>query len=165
MFRRGLFGVRGNLGHLLGQELRVLNTQEEQSEVQAYSVLLPRAVFQHTRGRRQDAAKRLLLVDFSSQALFQDKNSSQVLGEKVLGIVVQNTKVANLSDPVVLTFQHQPQPVSASKPTTGQGSLPAGSHVCFLSLPIHCLLWKGCLMGVPNSQAPDWGWGWGLRGG
>ncbi|XP_062032892.1 adhesion G-protein coupled receptor G1 isoform X2 [Lepus europaeus] len=40
----------------------------------------------------------------------EDKNSSQVLGEKVLGIVVQNTKVANLSEPVVLTFQHQPQP-------------------------------------------------------
>lgn len=27
------------------------------------------------------------------------------------------TKVANLSEPVVLTFQHQPQPVSVSKPT------------------------------------------------
>lgn len=39
-----------------------------------------------------------------------------MLGEKVLGIVVQNTKVANLSEPVVLTFQHQPQPVSASEP-------------------------------------------------
>lgn len=71
MFRRGLFGTRGNLGHLLGKELRDLNTQEEQSEVQAYSVLLPRAVFQQTRGRRRDAAKRLLVVDFSSQALFQ----------------------------------------------------------------------------------------------
>ncbi|EGW12727.1 adhesion G-protein coupled receptor G1 isoform X2 [Cricetulus griseus] len=84
--------------------------EEEQSEVQAYSVLLPRALFQQTRGRRRDAAKKLLVVDFSSQALFQDKNSSQVLGEKVLGIVVQNTKVSNLSEPVVLTFQHQPQP-------------------------------------------------------
>ncbi|XP_008833104.1 adhesion G-protein coupled receptor G1 [Nannospalax galili] len=84
--------------------------EEEQSEVQAYSVLLPRALFQQARGRRREAAKRLLVVDFSSQALFQDKNSSQVLGEKVLGIAVQNTKVTNLSEPVVLTFQHQPQP-------------------------------------------------------
>lgn len=93
------------------EDLQIHSQQEEeQSEVQAYSVLLPRAVFQQTRGRRRDAAKRLLVVDFSSQALFQDKNSSQVLGEKVLGIVVQNTKVTNLSDPVVLTFQHQPQP-------------------------------------------------------
>lgn len=93
------------------EDLQIHSQQEEeQSEVQAYSVLLPRAVFQQTRGRRGDAAKRLLVVDFSSQALFQDRNSSQVLGEKVLGIVVQNTKVTNLSDPVVLTFQHQPQP-------------------------------------------------------
>ncbi|XP_057567701.1 adhesion G-protein coupled receptor G1 isoform X2 [Hippopotamus amphibius kiboko] len=84
--------------------------EEEQSEVLEYSVLLPRTLFQRNKGRRQETEKRLLLVDFSSQALFQDKNSSQVLGEKVLGIVVQNTKVANLSEPVVLTFQHQPQP-------------------------------------------------------
>uniref|UniRef100_A0A8D1DUL5 Adhesion G protein-coupled receptor G1 n=1 Tax=Sus scrofa TaxID=9823 RepID=A0A8D1DUL5_PIG len=87
--------------------------EEEQSEILEYSVLLPRAVFQKTKGRREEAEKRLLLVDFSSQALFQDKNSSQVLGEKVLGIVVENTKVANLSEPVVLTFQHQPQPVAS----------------------------------------------------
>ncbi|OWK16559.1 ADGRG1, partial [Cervus elaphus hippelaphus] len=84
--------------------------EEEQSEILEYSVVLPSVLFQKSKGRRQEAEKRLLLVDFSSQALFQDKNSSQVLGEKVLGIVVQNTKVANLSKPVVLTFQHQPQP-------------------------------------------------------
>lgn len=36
-----------------------------------YSVLLPRALFQRTKGRRGEAEKRLLLVDFSSQALFQ----------------------------------------------------------------------------------------------
>lgn len=93
------------------QDLRIHSRrEEEQSEIQEYSVLLPRTLFQKTKGRRGEAEKRLLLVDFSSQALFQDKNSSQVLGEKVLGIVVQNTKVANLSEPVVLTFQHQPQP-------------------------------------------------------
>ncbi|XP_012599427.2 adhesion G-protein coupled receptor G1 isoform X1 [Microcebus murinus] len=84
--------------------------EEAESEVLEYSVLLPRTLFQGSRGRRGEAEKRLLLVDFSSQALFQDKNSSQVLGEKVLGIVVQDTRVANLSEPVVLTFQHQPQP-------------------------------------------------------
>ncbi|XP_004843212.1 adhesion G-protein coupled receptor G1 [Heterocephalus glaber] len=84
--------------------------EEEQSEVLEYSVLLPRVLFQQTKGRRQEAERRLLLVDFSSQALFQDRNSSQVLGEKVLGIIVQNTKVAELPEPVVLTFQHQLQP-------------------------------------------------------
>uniref|UniRef100_A0A8C3X7H5 Adhesion G-protein coupled receptor G1 n=1 Tax=Catagonus wagneri TaxID=51154 RepID=A0A8C3X7H5_9CETA len=93
------------------QDLHIHSRQEEEeSEVLEYSVLLPRAVFQKAKGRREEAEKRLLLVDFSSQALFQDKNSSQVLGEKVLGIVVENTKVANLLEPVVLTFQHQPQP-------------------------------------------------------
>lgn len=92
------------------QDLHIHSRQEEeQSEILEYSVLLPRVLFQ-TKGRRKEPAKRLLLVDFSSQALFQDKNFSQVLGEKVLGIVVPNTKVANLSEPVVLTFQHQPQP-------------------------------------------------------
>ncbi|XP_006878986.1 PREDICTED: G-protein coupled receptor 56 [Elephantulus edwardii] len=84
--------------------------EEEQSEVLEYSVLLPRVLFQRPKGRKEQGEKRLLLVDFSSQALFQDKNSSQVLGEKVLGIVVQNTKAINLSEPVVLTFQHLPQP-------------------------------------------------------
>uniref|UniRef100_A0A8C9K250 Adhesion G-protein coupled receptor G1 n=1 Tax=Panthera tigris altaica TaxID=74533 RepID=A0A8C9K250_PANTA len=93
------------------QDLHIHSRLEEaQSEIREYSVLLPRVLFQKTKGRRGEAEKRLLLVDFSSQALFQDKNSSQVLGEKVLGIVVQNTKVANLSEPVTLTFQHQPQP-------------------------------------------------------
>ncbi|XP_031805765.1 adhesion G-protein coupled receptor G1 isoform X1 [Sarcophilus harrisii] len=82
----------------------------EQSTVQKYSVKLPGALFTKAKGRRGEANKRLLLVDFSSQALFQDKNSSQVLGGKVLGIVVQNTKVSNLQEPVVLTFWHQPQP-------------------------------------------------------
>ncbi|XP_006863684.1 PREDICTED: G-protein coupled receptor 56 [Chrysochloris asiatica] len=93
------------------QDLHLHSKQEEeQNEVKEYSVLLPRTLFQRAKGRKWKGDKRLLLVDFSSQALFQDKNSSQVLGEKVLGIVVPNTIVANLSDPVVLTFQHQPQP-------------------------------------------------------
>ncbi|XP_004704930.1 adhesion G-protein coupled receptor G1 [Echinops telfairi] len=93
------------------QNLHLHSRQEkEQSEVLEYSVLLPGALLQGAKGRRVQAEKRLLLVDFSSQALFQDKNSSQVLGEKVLGIVVPNTRAVNLSEPVVLTFQHQPQP-------------------------------------------------------
>uniref|UniRef100_A0A8D2HMI5 Adhesion G-protein coupled receptor G1 n=1 Tax=Urocitellus parryii TaxID=9999 RepID=A0A8D2HMI5_UROPR len=93
------------------QDLHIHSRQEEeQSQVREYSVLLPRTLLQQGKGRRGEAEKRLLLVDFSSQALFQDKNASQVLGEKVLGIVVQDTKVANLPEPVVLTFQHLPQP-------------------------------------------------------
>ena len=45
--------------------------QEEPSEILEYSVLLPGVLFQKTKGKRQEAEKRLLLVDFSSQALFQ----------------------------------------------------------------------------------------------
>ena len=45
--------------------------QEEQSEILEYSVLLPGVLFQKSKGKRQEAEKRLLLVDFSSQALFQ----------------------------------------------------------------------------------------------
>ncbi|XP_043844273.1 adhesion G-protein coupled receptor G1 isoform X2 [Dromiciops gliroides] len=86
----------------------------EQSRVQEYSVKLPGALFEKAKGRRGETDKRLLLMDFSSQALFQDKNSSQVLGGKVLGIVVQNTKVSNLQEPVVLTFWHQPQQKNVS---------------------------------------------------
>ncbi|KAM4801309.1 adhesion G-protein coupled receptor G1 isoform X2 [Urocitellus parryii] len=50
------------------------------------------------------------LQDLHIHSRQEDKNASQVLGEKVLGIVVQDTKVANLPEPVVLTFQHLPQP-------------------------------------------------------
>ncbi|PNJ62877.1 ADGRG1 isoform 76, partial [Pongo abelii] len=71
------------------QDLHIHSRQEEeQSEILEYSVLLPRTLFQRTKGRRGEAEKRLLLVDFSSQALFQDKNASQVLGEKVFGTYV-----------------------------------------------------------------------------
>ncbi|XP_074054726.1 adhesion G-protein coupled receptor G1 isoform X2 [Macrotis lagotis] len=82
----------------------------DQSTLQEYSVKLPSALFEKAKGRKGEADKKLLLVDFSSPALFQDKNSSQVLGGKVLGIAVENTKVSNLQEPVVLTFHHQPQP-------------------------------------------------------
>ncbi|XP_028931452.1 adhesion G-protein coupled receptor G1 [Ornithorhynchus anatinus] len=83
--------------------------EKDQKEVQGYSLTLPRKLFEMSKGRQGRTEKRLLLVDFSSQALFQDKNSSQVLGEKVLGIVVHGSKVVDLPEPVVLTFHHQPQ--------------------------------------------------------
>lgn len=101
------------LRHSAGQQdmhIHHAQQEKEESEILEYSVLLPRELFQRGKGRRGEPAKRLLLVDFSSQALFQDQNSSQVLGEKVLGIVLQDTKVSNLPEPVVLTFQHLPQP-------------------------------------------------------
>lgn len=62
---------RGSGGPPLAEPQWDPGPQEEQSEILEYSVLLPRAVFQKTKGRREEAEKRLLLVDFSSQALFQ----------------------------------------------------------------------------------------------
>uniref|UniRef100_A0A8C9F8L0 Uncharacterized protein n=1 Tax=Pavo cristatus TaxID=9049 RepID=A0A8C9F8L0_PAVCR len=38
--------------------------------------------------------------------LLQDENSSHILGDKVVGISLVDTVVANLSEPVVLTFFH-----------------------------------------------------------
>lgn len=55
----------------LAEPRRDSGLQEAQSEIREYSVLLPRVLFQKTKGRRGEAEKRLLLVDFSSQALFQ----------------------------------------------------------------------------------------------
>lgn len=63
--------------------------------------------------------------------LLQDENSSHILGDKVVGISLVDMVVANLSDPVVLTFFHSQLLVSggtaSSHPTPpgteGQGWL------------------------------------------
>ena len=62
---------RGSGGPPLAEPQWDSGLQGEQSEILEYSVLLPRELFQKTKGQRQEAEKRLLLVDFSSQALFQ----------------------------------------------------------------------------------------------
>ena len=43
--------------------------------------------------------------------LLQDENSSHILGDKVVGISLVDTVVANLSEPVVLIFFHNRLPV------------------------------------------------------
>lgn len=62
---------RGLEVHFWLSPSRSSGLQEEQSEILEYSVLLPSVLFQKAKGRRQEAEKRLFLVDFSSQALFQ----------------------------------------------------------------------------------------------
>lgn len=54
----------------------------------------------------------------------QDENSSHVLGDKVIGISLVDTVVANLSDPVVLTFFHDQLPVGGE--TASLSLLPPG---------------------------------------
>lgn len=54
----------------------------------------------------------------SPPLLPQDENSSHVLGDKVVGISLVDTVVANLSDPVVLTLFHDPLPVGGETATS-----------------------------------------------
>jgi len=56
----------------------------------------------------------------SPPLLPQDENGSHILGNKVVGISLVDTVVANLSDPVVLTFFH--------------GQLPVGGQTALLNL-------------------------------
>ncbi|XP_009705989.1 PREDICTED: G-protein coupled receptor 56 [Cariama cristata] len=101
--------------------LRVLPTQaprhlvfasqrEEDGEVYGFAVDLPSSLFVMAKEREEVVEHRVLLMDINSQTMFQDKNSSQVLGDKVLGISLADMVVANLSDPVVLTFFHDQLP-------------------------------------------------------
>lgn len=93
----------------------------------------------------------------------QDENSSHVLGDKVIGISLVDTVVANLSDPVVLTFFHDQLPVGGETASwnlvppgmEGQGGL----RPCQLrkwsqssrSVPLACLyrvcyIFWGCIV-------------------
>lgn len=56
--------------------------------------------------------------------LQQDENSSHVLGDKVVGISLVDMVVANLSDPVVLTFFHDQLPVGGE--TASLNLIPPG---------------------------------------
>ncbi|NXP12117.1 AGRG1 protein, partial [Thinocorus orbignyianus] len=89
------------------QHLAFASQREEGGEVHGFVVDLPSSLFKE----REDAVEhRVLLMDINSQTMFQDENSSHVLGDKVVGISVVDTVVANLSHPVVLTLFHNPLP-------------------------------------------------------
>ena len=60
---------RGSGGPPLAEPQWDPGPQEEQSEILEYSVLLPRAVFQKTKGRREEAEKSPPLVASRSQGL------------------------------------------------------------------------------------------------
>ncbi|XP_063801871.1 adhesion G-protein coupled receptor G1-like [Pseudophryne corroboree] len=53
-------------------------------------------------------AMRLYVVRLHGPSLFQDAANSTLLGDQVVGISLQDTKVTNLPEDIVLTFQHQP---------------------------------------------------------
>lgn len=80
--------------------------------------------------------------------LQQDEKSSHVLGDKVVGISLVDTVVANLSDPVVITFFHNQLPVGGETASSnlipprmeGQGGLrPCRGREWSQSMPLACL--------------------------
>ncbi|NXC84968.1 AGRG1 protein, partial [Cercotrichas coryphoeus] len=92
------------------QHLTFASQRQESGEVQGFTVDLPSSLFMVGKEREEVVEHRVLLVDISRQTMFQDENSSQVLGDKVVSISLVDTVVANLSDPVVLTFFHDQLP-------------------------------------------------------
>ncbi|NXY06667.1 AGRG1 protein, partial [Pteruthius melanotis] len=89
------------------QHLTFASQREEGGEVQGFTVDLPSSLFKE---RDEVVEHRVLLMDINRQTMFQDENSSHVLGDKVVSISLVDTVVANLSDPVVLTFFHDQLP-------------------------------------------------------
>ncbi|NXO55760.1 AGRG1 protein, partial [Aramus guarauna] len=92
------------------QHLAFASQREEGGEVHGFMVDLPSSLFVMAKEKEQVVEHRVLLMDINSQTMFQDENSSRVLGDKVVGISLVDTVVANLSDPVVLTFFHDQLP-------------------------------------------------------
>ncbi|NXO67491.1 AGRG1 protein, partial [Phainopepla nitens] len=92
------------------QHLTFASQREESGEVQGFTVDLPSSLFMMVKEREEVVEHRVLLMDINRQTMFQDENSSHVLGDKVVSISLVDTVVANLSDPVVLTFFHDQLP-------------------------------------------------------
>ncbi|NWV75599.1 AGRG1 protein, partial [Dasyornis broadbenti] len=92
------------------QHLTFTSQREEGGEVQGFMVDLPSSLFMMVKEREEVVEHRVLLMDINRQTMFQDENSSHVLGDKVVSISLVDTVVTNLSDPVVLTFFHDQLP-------------------------------------------------------
>ncbi|NXK53611.1 AGRG1 protein, partial [Chauna torquata] len=92
------------------RHLAFASPREEGREVQGFAVDLPSSLFVMAKEKVEVVEHRVLLVDINSQVVFQDENSSHILGDKVIGISLVDMVVANLSDPVVLTFFHNQLP-------------------------------------------------------
>ncbi|KFO71361.1 G-protein coupled receptor 56 [Cuculus canorus] len=92
------------------QHLAFASQREKGREVHGFAVDLPSSLFMMAKEKEEVLEHRVLLVDINSQTMFQDENRSHVLGDKVVGISLVDMVVANLSDPVVLTFFHNQLP-------------------------------------------------------
>lgn len=96
------------------QHVTFASQREEGGEVQGFTVDLPSSLFMMVKEREEVVEHRVLLMDINRQTMFQDENSSHVLGNKVVSISLVDTVVANLSDPVVLTFFHDQLPMNVT---------------------------------------------------
>ncbi|NXI37388.1 AGRG1 protein, partial [Galbula dea] len=92
------------------QHLAFASQREEGGEVNGFAVDLPGSLFMMAKEREEVVEHRVLLMDINNQTMFQDENSSHILGDKVVGISLVDTVVANLSEPVLLTFFHSQLP-------------------------------------------------------
>ncbi|NXS95572.1 AGRG1 protein, partial [Jacana jacana] len=92
------------------QHLAFASQREEGREVHGFVVDLPSSLFMVAKEREDVVEHRVLLVDINRQTMFQDENSSHVLGDKVVGISLVDVVVTNLSHPVVLSLFHNPLP-------------------------------------------------------
>ncbi|KFR02945.1 G-protein coupled receptor 56 [Nipponia nippon] len=92
------------------RHLAFASQREEGGEVHGFAVDLPSSLFVTANEREEVVEHRVLLMDINSQTMFQDENSSHILGDKVISISLVDMVVANLSDPVVLTFFHDQLP-------------------------------------------------------
>ncbi|XP_071613407.1 adhesion G-protein coupled receptor G1-like [Heliangelus exortis] len=90
--------------------LAFASQREEGGVVHGFVVDLPSSLLVMAKKKEKVVEHRVLVMDINRQTMFQDENSSHVLGDKVVGVSLVDTVVANLSDPVVLTFFHEQLP-------------------------------------------------------
>ncbi|OCT82453.1 hypothetical protein XELAEV_18024983mg [Xenopus laevis] len=67
------------------------------------SVSVPKQVIE-----KAGSGKRLHVVTVHGTSVFKDAANSTVLGDKVIGVSVENTKVSNLCEDIMFNFEHEP---------------------------------------------------------
>ncbi|XP_077166215.1 adhesion G-protein coupled receptor G1 [Paroedura picta] len=102
--------------HKPSQDLAIHSKIEENKEVCGFDVTLPTILFATPRGRKE-ARQKVVLMEVSSQTLFQPPpNSSWILGGKVFGVSVVDRQVSGLpkEQRVALSFWHNQLPKNAT---------------------------------------------------
>ncbi|XP_062997230.1 adhesion G-protein coupled receptor G1 [Elgaria multicarinata webbii] len=111
LLQASVWNVPSQSPHDLPIKLRL----EEDKELRGFEVTLPKIVFadpSKSQYERRSGMTRAVLMAVTSQTLFQKRDSSQILGGKVIGISVRNRSVHGLPQDqrVAITFQHNRLP-------------------------------------------------------